>query len=400
MRVLTNSETLSPNTGISVQTVQIAEELARRGHRIDLVYIQDGPFGDRYASFCDSMQQVPALDLEVRGAWRAPRLVPAVRAGVRVHPDVVYLHRFKPLPWALATAGFSRAPVVCHLHGMVGLGTPTVNRQLSRFTSRFLCVSDYVRQRFVASGGDPGRTDVVLNGIDPGQYPRGGPAERATARAELGLHPSGPVVLFFGRVAEEKGVRVLVEAVARVHHDDPSVELVLMGPYLGDEYRQELVGTAPGVTIHFLPMRTDVVTPLHAADVVVVPSIYEEPFGRTVIEAMSTGRPVIASSVGGIPEILTGGLAELLVAPGDAARPGGQARRGARLADQPTGAGPPVCRSRGPALHLVVDGGPGRTAPGGGGRLTDADEAAQNPSRSKASSRCCHRFSTRTNSSR
>ena len=65
---------------------------------------------------------------------------------------------------------------------------------------------------------------------------------------------------------------MLVEAVARLHHDDPSVELVLLGPYLGDEYRQELVGTAPGVTIHFLPMRTDVVTPLHAADVVVVPS--------------------------------------------------------------------------------------------------------------------------------
>jgi glycosyltransferase involved in cell wall biosynthesis len=81
-------------------------------------------------------------------------------------------------------------------------------------------------------------------------------------------------------------------------------------------------------------MRTDVVTPLHAADVVVVPSIYEEPFGRTVIEAMSTGRPVIASSVGGIPEILTGGLAELLVAPGDA---GALAAKLAEVLDWRTG---------------------------------------------------------------
>jgi glycosyltransferase involved in cell wall biosynthesis len=64
-------------------------------------------------------------------------------------------------------------------------------------------------------------------------------------------------------------------------------------------------------------MRSDVVGPLHAADVVVVPSVYAEPFGRVVIEALSTGRPVIASSIGGIPEILTGDLARFLVPAGD-----------------------------------------------------------------------------------
>lgn len=319
MRILTNSETLSPNTGISVQSVQIAEELARRGHVIDLVYIQDGPYRERYASFCETMHQVPALDLEVRGAARqAPRLVSAIRAGAGTHPDVIYLHRFKPLPWALATAALTRAPVVCHLHGLIGLGTPLVNRGLGRFTSRFICVSDFVRERFVAAGGDPERTDVVLNGIDPTQYPPGGDAARAQARAQLGIPETSPIVLFFGRVAPEKGVDVLADAMARLHRDRPSAELVLMGPYLDDDYRRVLQATAPEVTIHYLPMRDDVVTPLHAADVVVVPSIYEEPFGRTVIEAMSTGRPVIASAIGGIPEILTGDLASLLVPAADA----------------------------------------------------------------------------------
>ena len=318
VRILTNSETLSPNTGISVQTVQIAEELARRGHAIDLLYIHDGPYRDRYASFCDTMQQVPALDLELRNAPRQlPRLVPAVRAGVATRPDVIYLHRFKPLPWALATAALTRAPVVCHLHGLVGLGTPAVNRGLGRFTTRFICVSAFVQERFVAAGGDPGRTSVVLNGIDPAQYPWGGEVERASARAELGLSATVPLVLFFGRVAPEKGVAVLVEAMARLHNRRPSAELVLMGPYLSDDYHRLLVAKAPGVTIHHLPMRTDVVTPLHAADVVVVPSIDEEPFGRTVIEAMSTARPVIASTIGGIPEILTDDLADLLVPAGD-----------------------------------------------------------------------------------
>jgi glycosyltransferase involved in cell wall biosynthesis len=53
-------------------------------------------------------------------------------------------------------------------------------------------------------------------------------------------------------------------------------------------------------------MRRDVITPLHAADVVVVPSTYDEPFGRAVIEGMATGRPVVTSRVGGMPEILEG----------------------------------------------------------------------------------------------
>ena len=65
-------------------------------------------------------------------------------------------------------------------------------------------------------------------------------------------------------------------------------------------------------------MATDVVTPLHAADVVVVPSVYDDPFPRTVLEAMATGRPVVASSTGGIPEELTGEFARFLVPPSDA----------------------------------------------------------------------------------
>jgi glycosyltransferase involved in cell wall biosynthesis len=318
VRILVNAATLSPNTGISVQTLQVTEELAERGHHLDLVYVEDGPYRERYESFCDSLHQVSALDLEVKGAWlQAPRLVPAVRAAAATHPDVIYLNRFKPLPWALATSTFTRAPVVCHLHGLVGIGTPVVNRSLSRFTTRFICVSNFVRDRFVATGGDPARTDVVHNGIDLADYPAGGMSEQAAARATLGLDAEPFVALFYGRLAPEKGVDVLIDAVAGLDVGDRAVEVVLMGPYLEDTYGKELLGSAPGVPIHYLPMRTDVVTPLHAADVVVVPSVTEDAFPRTVLEAMSTGRPVIASSIGGIPEALTGDFVRFLVPPGN-----------------------------------------------------------------------------------
>ena len=320
MRILANTADLSPNTGISVQTLQVTEALARRGHRIDLVYIQDGDFRARYAGFCDSVQRVPALDLGLRHLLRdAPGLVPAIRAGVRTRPDVIYLNRFRPLPWAVATGALARAPVVCHLHGLIGIEKPAVNRVLGRRAACFICVSRFVRDRFVELGGDPGRTDVVHNGIDIDEYPAGGDAERGAARAELGLSDTSFVAMYFGRVVPEKGVDILVDAFAGLDDATSGVELMVVGPQPDPAYATKTFGSAPPARIHQLPMRTDVVTPLHAADVVVVPSVWDEPFGRTVIEAMSTGRPVIASAVGGIPEVLTGDFVRFLVPPGDVA---------------------------------------------------------------------------------
>jgi glycosyltransferase involved in cell wall biosynthesis len=318
VRILANVADLSPNTGISVQTLQATEELAHRGHHLDLVYIQDGPYHQRYAAFCDSMEQVPALDLGVHHIIRdAPRLLPAFRAGIRARPDVVYLNRFRPLPWALATGTVARAPVVCHLHGFIGIEKPSVNRVLGRLTARFLCVSEFVRQRFVELGGDAARTDVVHNGIDVEEYPPGGLDERSAARASLGLPDEPFLVMFFGRVVAEKGVDILIRAVAGLDRGDRPVELLVVGSQPDEVFAKRIFDAAPEVRIHQLPMVTDVVTPLHAADVIVVPSVWEEPFGRTVIEALSTGRPVIASAIGGIPEILTGDFAKFLVPPGD-----------------------------------------------------------------------------------
>ncbi len=318
MRILANAEELAPVSGIASQTLEVTEELARRGHHVDLVCMRSGPYAGRYAAFCDSIQVVRALDLDVRHVLRdAPKLVPSVRTGAATHPDIIYVNRFRPLPWGVATRAFTRAPVVCHLHGDVGISHPSVNRGLGRFTSRFLCVSQFVRDRFVDLGGDPARTEVVHNGVDQTEYPPGGLAERSAARAELDIDEDVVLVMYFGRVGEAKGVDVLVDALAGLVGGPRPVELLVLGLAVDDTYERRVLGSVPGLRIHRVAERTDVVTPLHAADLVVVPSVWEEPFGRTVIEGMSTGRPVIASAVGGIPEILGGEFARFLVPPGD-----------------------------------------------------------------------------------
>ena len=299
MRILANSEHLSPNTGISVQTLEVTEELARRGHLIDLLYMRDGPYRSRYEAFCASMHDVPLLDLGVHHVLRdGPKLLPAVRRGIGSHPDVVYVNRYRPLPWALAVGTVARAPVVCHLHGLIGAEHPAVNRALGRVTTRFICVSNFVRDRFVELGGRADRTDVVHNGIDPGTYPPGGDEERRAARVELGLPDDPVIVMFYGRIDPTKGIDVLVDALAGVDTSTRPVHLLVVGSADDDAWADEVFGRC-AVPLHRLAMRTDVVTPLHAADVVVVPSVYDDPFPRTVLEAMCTGRPVIATTTGG-----------------------------------------------------------------------------------------------------
>ncbi len=181
-------------------------------------------------------------------------------------------------------------------------------------------ISQYTADAWFAAGLDPAKVDIVFNGIDPEAYPAGGLAERTEARGALGVRDHAFVVTYFGRLDREKGVDVLLKAWRQLHLDPKRSRLLVVGSSTvtdnPQEYPDELKALATE-DVEFLGARRDVVTPLHAADVVVVPSLLE-PFGRVVIEALSTGRPVLASRVGGIPEILAGPLDRFLFEPGDA----------------------------------------------------------------------------------
>jgi glycosyltransferase involved in cell wall biosynthesis len=222
----------------------------------------------------------------------------------RARPDVIYPQRPEEIVAGIIGGRLARAPVVLHLHGFETLRRVVL---AGRFGVRYIAVSHFIRDFWVEAGLDPHTIEVVHNGVDPRDYPFGGLAERARARADLGLPPDAFVVLYFGRIDAEKGAEVLLDAWRRLGIRPETGRLRLVGsPRLtGEGYMIRLRENAPP-GCHWLPMRRDVITPLHAADVVVVPSTYDEPFGRAVIEGMATGRPVVTSRVGGMPEILEG----------------------------------------------------------------------------------------------
>jgi glycosyltransferase involved in cell wall biosynthesis len=325
--IVTNVHRAQSDGGVERSAFQTARELARRGHRVNLIYGQGGDLVPEFKRVCASVHHVRYADYtfpesRARALMEHVRLLPAVALAARYRPDVYYMNRTFATEWALQAARLSPAPVVCHWRG-TQTPRPRYMASLSTKVSRFIANSAFTRDAWLAAGIDPQKADVVHNGIDAAEYPPGGPLERQAARAELGIPEDIFVAVFVGRLDAEKGVEVLLEAWRQLDVTPDEAQLLLVGaPVLhGDQqaYLDHLTELAPAGTVRFLGARRDVVTPLHAADVAVVPSTWDEPFGRVVIEALATGRPVAGSRVGGIPEILTGPLQRFLFERGDSA---------------------------------------------------------------------------------
>jgi starch synthase len=162
---------------------------------------------------------------------------------------------------------------------------------------------------------DPTRVHVIHNGIDPDDYRRD-PGTDVLER--LGIDPGRPAVMFVGRITAQKGVEHLLAA---AEHVDPAAQLILCAgapdtPDIGRRTRAAaaaLTERREGVHwIEDLLSRSEVVQLLSHATVFVCPSVYE-PFGLINVEAMACSVPVVASAVGGIPEIVLDGTTGLLV---------------------------------------------------------------------------------------
>jgi glycosyltransferase involved in cell wall biosynthesis len=255
-----------------------------------------------------------------------PRLRAAVRevAGHlgRLGADVLCCHGYKADLLGRAAARRAGIPAVAVSRGWTGeTFRVRLYERLDRFHLRWMdhvvCVCEAQAQKVRRCGVKPERVSVIANAIDPDRFADPDPR----ARAKLHRHfrtPRSRVVGAAGRLSPEKGFDVLIAAAERVLSEDPSVGFVLFGE---GRCRAELLRrvAAAGLGGSFVlgGFRADLDRLIPHLDLFVLPS-YTEGLPNVVLEACAAGVPVVATAVGGTPEVIEDGVSGLLVPPGDA----------------------------------------------------------------------------------
>ncbi len=251
---------------------------------------------------------IPVWSLGRRPGFR-PGLARAVAALARRHDaDVLHCHQYSPFVYGrLASLARGRPRVVFTEHGRLEDAPPSwkrrlVNPLLGRFPGKMFAVSQDLRRHMLAEGFPAARVEVIENGIDPGPEP--GRDDRGRARAALGLPHDAPVVGTVARLDPVKDLPALVRAIAEVRRTLSDARLVIVGD--GPELERILAATHDaGVTdaVTTTGHRDDARELLPAFDVFANVST-SEGISLTILEAMAATCPVVATAVGGTPEVV------------------------------------------------------------------------------------------------
>jgi glycosyltransferase involved in cell wall biosynthesis len=238
-----------------------------------------------------------------------------------VSPDIVHANSLSMGRLTGAIADQIGVPTIVHLRDILKLSRAAID-DLNR-NRLLIAVSQATRNFHVAQHLDAERSRVLYNGVDCAAF-RPRPATGELKR-ELGLPDDVFLVVTIGQIGLRKGQDVLAEAAVRVAESTPDVHYLVVGVRNSSkqesiEFESNLIArfeaAGLGDRLHRLGYRGDVEWIMNEADLLVHPA-NQEPLGRVLLEAAASGLPIIATNVGGTPEIVEDGSSARLIAPND-----------------------------------------------------------------------------------
>jgi glycosyltransferase involved in cell wall biosynthesis len=268
---------------------------------------------------------VPAIPFEIPRLLSAAALL-RLRHLLRQHrPDIVQSHGARTNLYAAVAGRLARVPIiVCTIHNsLYDYPISSIRRSLyllgERLTfalsDRIVCVAEALAQDLTGrSGRDPRKVQVIQNGVDLEAFDPG-TVDGWRARREFGVEEDTPLIGIVGRMTAQKGHLDLLKALVQIKAAIPTVKALIVGD---GPLRPELVQYARTHRLDdcciFTGMREDIPTIMAALDIVALPSLSEGlPF--ILLEAMAMGKPVVATRVNGVSEVVEDGVTALLVPP-------------------------------------------------------------------------------------
>ena len=240
--------------------------------------------------------------------------------------DLVVTNTVKAHLYGSIAASLSGIPLVWRFHDI--LSSSDFSLPLIRcivlfgrvFPKRILAVSNVTKDHLMESGFKANHVQVIYNGIDQGLLET--KARSKSLREELRLGDGVRLVGCIGRIVPQKGQKSFLLAIPGVIQKYPETCFLVVGEVLHKEekYREELLEIVKrnGIEnrIRFTGFRRDIGEVIRSLDIVVFPSVAPESFGLSILESMVLGKPVIASKIGGVCEIIEDGYSGILVEPG------------------------------------------------------------------------------------
>jgi glycosyltransferase involved in cell wall biosynthesis len=305
--------TSMPVGGAETLLVNLVRRLDRRRFAPEIVCLKErGPLGEELANEMPVHARLLANKFDLRILPRLWRLMRRPQADA-----VITVGAGDKMFWGRIAARLAGVPVVASALHSTGWpdGVGRLNRLLTRWTDAFIGVADAHGRHLVENEGFPSsKVNVIYNGIDCARF---APRDAAPIRRHLGIAADAPAVGILAALRPEKNHELFLRGAQRVLARQPDARFLIVGDgprraLLESLARQLNIESA----VLFLGSRSDVPEVLAACDVVALTS-HNEASPVSVLEALSTARPVVASNVGSVRETVVDGETGRLFAAGD-----------------------------------------------------------------------------------